>query len=712
MEKARRTILLVDDTPEDRELYRLYLTGDPAAEYHFAEATLGQEALSLCQTLHPDCLLLDQRLPDLDGVECLARLQAQYGAQMPPVVLLTGIGNEALAVEAMRHGAQDYLVKGQLTADALRRAVQHAIERADLRRALEAQRQQAEEDLRRLNATLEQRVHERTMLLEVIQDVTRAANEATSSTEALQYAVDRLCAYVGWPVGHAYLAVAPGENRWVPTDLWYLHAPQRLAAFREATLAAGFAASEGMVGQVGALGKPVWSVDVTADPAFQRRQAAVAAGLKAGFALPVLVGPEVAAVLEFYAYEPMAPNLDVLDTLLQLGTQLGRAIERERAAEQGRRQQEALFQREKLAAMGALLASVAHELNNPLATIMMHADLLRTDTSDGPLAEYAEDIHQAAVRCERLVRQFLTLARQHVPERVAVDLNALVTDTLALLAHPLRVDNITVDIRLEAALPRLWADPHQLQQVLVNLVTNAQQALREVAVPRRLTLTTRADAAASRVILEVSDTGPGIPLAVQARIFEPFFTTKPSGVGTGLGLPLCQGIIESHDGTIRCTSQPGRGTTFRIELPAGSVPEQPTQAAPETEESRPTVSGLTILVVDDEPSIARGLIRLLARDGHTVDTAANGRVALDKLRERSYDLILSDLRMPELDGPGLYKAVAQQYPPLRRRFIFLTGDTLSPEGLTALTQSEVPRLTKPFRVTAIRRVIQQVLQGG
>ena len=147
------------------------------------------------------------------------------------------------------------------------------------------------------------------------------------------------------------------------------------------------------------------------------------------------------------------------------------------------------------------------------------------------------------------------------------------TDTLELLAPAFRVDTIAVELRLAADLPRLWADPHQLQQVLVNLLTNAQQALRDVARPRQVTLTTWCDPARTQVTLEVADTGPGMPPAIRARIFEPFFTTKPPGVGTGLGLPLCQGIIEGHGGTMRVTSLPGQGTTFRVVLPVGVVPE-------------------------------------------------------------------------------------------------------------------------------------------
>src|SRR5207244_4429393 len=163
-------------------------------------------------------------------------------------------------------------------------------------------------------------------------------------------------------------------------------------------------------------------------------------------------------------------------------------------------------------------------------------------------------------RCERLVRQFLTLARQHTPERSAVALNPLVTETVDLLKPSFQVDNIAVHLHLTDDLPLLWADPHQLQQVVVNLLTNAQQALRDVAAPRQLTITTQGDAAHSRVTLAVADTGPAIPPALQPRIFEPFFTTKPPGVGTGLGLSLCRGIIEAHGGTLRVTRWSGQGT--------------------------------------------------------------------------------------------------------------------------------------------------------
>jgi len=395
--------------------------------------------------------------------------------------------------------------------------------------------------------------------------------------------------------------------------------------------------------------------------------------------------------------------------------------ERQQAEAQLRQQQAILFQHEKLAAMGTMLASVAHELNNPLAVIMMEADLLHEEgqspaptqsrqRQDDLQVEPVKAITQAAERCMRIVRNFLTLARQHPPERQNVALNTVVEGTMELLVYGLQVDTVTVDWQLAPALPLLWADPHQLHQVIVNLVTNAHHALRDGPLPRRLTLTTRYDPRETGVVLEVADTGPGIPLALQARLFEPFFTTKPPGVGTGLGLPLCRGIIEAHGGSISVESQPGQGTVFRVVLP---VPAEVSTGRAPTSTDTPlavTRSAKTILVVDDEPGIASALAHLLRRDGHTVDTAANGQLAVTKLHTQAYDLILCDLRMPELDGPGLYQALQQQQPHLLRRMIFLTGDTLSEEARTFLEQTEVPRLTKPFRAAEVRQLVQQVLQ--
>jgi nitrogen fixation negative regulator NifL len=324
--------------------------------------------------------------------------------------------------------------------------------------------------------------------------------------------------------------------------------------------------------------------------------------------------------------------------------------ERKRAEETQERLRQQLTHSEKLAAMSELLAGVAHELNNPLSVVIGHTALL-AHGADGAVAARAEKISRAAERCGRIVKNFLALARQYPPERTAVDLNQAVRDALEMMAYPLRVDNVKVVAELDPELPMLAADPHQLQQVLVNLTTNAHQAMRGVDGPRRLTVRTGADGVAAQAWLEVSDSGPGIPPDVEARLFEPFFTTKPVGQGTGLGLSICQGIVEGHGGAISVDGGLGRGATFRIVLPIGA----PAPAAGSPEDEGPVVSPRRILVVDDETEVAAVVSEMLHRDGHEVTTAMDGADALARLRERPYDAIVSDIKMPgwtgRLSGP-------------------------------------------------------------
>lgn len=393
--------------------------------------------------------------------------------------------------------------------------------------------------------------------------------------------------------------------------------------------------------------------------------------------------------------------------VVALRWQLRDLTERQQTQLQLQRQEAALAQREKLAAMGSLLATVAHELNNPLAIALMEAEILEDAVVGQPWAEHAHKLTEATARCAHLVQNFLTLARQHPPARVPVQLNAIIPPALDLLRHPLQVDNVELSLQLDDELPLLQADPHQLHQVLVNLVTNAHEALRDVSSPRRLTLLTRVSADRSRVLLEVADTGPGMPPEVQARIFEPFFTTKPIGVGTGLGLSFCRGIVESHGGTIRVASERSQGTRFQIELPvqAGLMEQSrvPTRAV------QPPSAEQSLLIADDEPGITSALAYLLRREGYRVDTVANGRSALAKLQAQAYELILCDLRMPELDGPSLYRAIATSQPELARRFLFLTGDTLSPETRAFLDGIELPRLAKPFTARDVRHAVAEAL---
>ncbi len=372
-----------------------------------------------------------------------------------------------------------------------------------------------------------------------------------------------------------------------------------------------------------------------------------------------------------------------------------------------RERTERLLQTEKLATMGGLLAGVAHELNNPLTVVIGQTHLLRAGGAGTSLVQRAQKIHAAADRCVRIVRNFLALARQHTPQRGEVRVNSVIREAVELLAYELRTGGIEVVFDLDEDLPVLWADAHRLHQVLVNLIVNAQHAMREVPSPRRLTLATRFDRERGHVRLEVSDTGPGIPREIQPRIFEPFFTTKPSGQGTGLGLSLCKGIVQEHDGAITVESEPGRGATFLIELPVLAPPAAATKAAPA--EALPTPAAKAILVVDDESEIAAVLAEMLQRAGHHVDVAADGAMALEMLGRRGYDLIVTDTKMPVLDGVELYRALERRFPRYCRRLIFVTGDVLDPEKRRFLESTGAPCLPKPFDLDEVLRVAHHLL---
>jgi two-component system NtrC family sensor kinase len=376
----------------------------------------------------------------------------------------------------------------------------------------------------------------------------------------------------------------------------------------------------------------------------------------------------------------------------------------------GARKQAELAAREseKLAVMGSLLAGVAHELNNPLAVVLGQAQLLRSRVAgDQALEERVDRLVRAADRCARLVRTFLALARRRPPERQAVSLNGLVKESLDLLGYSLRLEQVEVETDLGEDLPPFLADADQLAQVLMNLVTNAVHAMQDSPPPRRVTLRTRYQPATGTVTLQVADTGPGIRPEVLPRIFEPFVTTKPPGQGTGLGLSLCQGFVQAHGGRIGAANAPGGGALFTLELPAGGVgpvaaPSGPPPASDPSRRAR-------VLVVDDEREIAEVLADVLRLDGHETLVLGSAAEALRVLEAERFDVVFSDVRMPEMDGLAFHREVRRRWPGLAGSFVFVTGDTLSPQTQAALAGAAAATLEKPFAREDVRRVMRGML---
>lgn len=237
---------------------------------------------------------------------------------------------------------------------------------------------------------------------------------------------------------------------------------------------------------------------------------------------------------------------------------------------EARRMQMQLAQAEKMSSLGRMISGVTHELNNPLTSIMGYAQLLRAAVPEGKVAERAERLESEARRCQKIVKNLLSFARRSEVKHGALSLNEIVESVLALMGYQLRVDGVAVETDLCADLPALVGDHHHLQQVLVNLLTNAQQAIRAESSSGKIMVRTRYEEGAA--VLEVQDDGPGIPEACRAKIFDPFFTTKPEGQGTGLGLALVHGIVRDHGGTIEALSDSRDGACFRVVLP---VPDRP-----------------------------------------------------------------------------------------------------------------------------------------
>jgi PAS domain S-box-containing protein len=377
--------------------------------------------------------------------------------------------------------------------------------------------------------------------------------------------------------------------------------------------------------------------------------------------------------------------------------------ERKRVEAELARQRQILHQNEKMSALGSLLAGVAHELNNPLSVVVGHASLLEDFATDTAIRERALKIRTAADRCARIVRTFLAMARSKPRQRTAVQLNDTIAEALEIVAYGLRTADVEVVRDLAPDLPPIAADGDQLHQVFANLFVNAQQALQSIPPPRRLTVRSGFDA--ETVWVEVADNGPGVPADLAGRIFEPFFTTKPQGVGTGVGLSVCHGIVAAHGGEIRLEPQQRPGATFVMRLPRTPVEAVERPAEAPVRRRGPA----RILVVDDEPEIGQMLIDILERDGYRVDRASSGREALSRLRTSKVDLILSDLRMPDLDGPALYRELAAQRPELLSRIVFMTGDTLGGDMTGFLSETGVRLLEKPLDPTAVSTRIALLL---
>jgi signal transduction histidine kinase/CheY-like chemotaxis protein len=363
-------------------------------------------------------------------------------------------------------------------------------------------------------------------------------------------------------------------------------------------------------------------------------------------------------------------------------------------------------QADKMAALGQTISGVAHELNNPLATILSWAERLADRAVDDTSRRGIDIILTEAERAARIVRNLLTVARKRVSTRAMIDVNRVVQDTLERRPEDQRHPRVEIALELADRLPEVFADGHQIQQVLLNLITNAEHAIMAAPGGSTIVIRTRADLDRESVVIEVADDGPGVPAEVRGRIFDPFFTTKEVGKGTGLGLTVAYAIIQEHGGRIRLDSPASGGATFVVELPLGLPRAEPPAAAADTWER---VKGASVLLVEDEAALATAVSDALTDVGLVVDHAGDGQEALARVRRKTYDAVVCDLKMPRVDGMMLYRAMAAATPAVARRVIFVTGDVAGTDAERFLADSGCRWLAKPFRLADLLRAIRETL---
>ena len=554
---------------------------------------------------------------------------------------------------------------------------------ANADRGLEQERR-ARVDAERIAEETIRDLHDRQCEIQLLRSVAFAANDARSADTAMRAALQLVCRHAGWPLGHVFFVDREGQL--VNTDIWHDDG-DRFRELRLRTDVASFGPGVGLPGQVLIQALPVWIEDLDDAHGFVRARHVAAFGIRSAVGVPVLVGTGVRAVLELFRETPTPLDGHFVDLMGQVGTMLGRVIEREqserelldannrltRALYDLREAQERVVQQERLRALGQMASGIAHDFNNALHPIVGYAELLleQPDVAQMPatvrsIRNILTSATDGAAVVARL-REFYRTREDGADAVVPVDLGALVRQVVELtrprwyseaLAGGVR---ITVQTEIDAT-PRILGDPPQLREAVINLVMNAIDAM-----PRSGTIVLRTRSAGGRVVLEVSDTGVGMTDEVRRHCLEPFFTTKGER-GSGLGLGMVHGIVRRHEGTLDITSSPGLGTTIAIGFQAA----QSADATVAPVACRPAAGPrLDILVVDDQPAALDVMQRLLELEGHRVTTATNGIEAMARLEEMRVDMVVTDRAMPRMGGDELASFVKQLARPLP--VIMVTG---------------------------------------
>ncbi len=664
---SARDVVIADNN----EFYRQVL-GDFYREWGFRAriARDGIEALELIQSAAPDLVILDLIMPRIDGARLCSLLKHDDRLRAVPVIILSGIlVDEIEAVESIPADAFIAKMPLEQVRDALR-AVTAALLAGEGPRPL----QRGFEKMDRREVVLEL-LQERRTGKETLDSLSEGIAELTADHRILT--TNRALESIAGRAGAALIS-----RRF--EDLFPAGAAVLRDLFSDVERGAPAAATSirhgGRVLQV-----KLHRCEPDAEAA--RRGGLMAAVLRAAAGESPKV--RLQSMMEAVGYTVLVEDI----------------TERVQAEQERERLRQRLAHSEKMSAIGLFVSGAAHELNNPLTSVLGYVQLLLQKGRAAGAQRELEKVLEGAARCRTIVDNLMTFSRSVRPEKGFLDLNALLVEIVGGRQERLRAEGIELITDLSPDLPAVPADAAQLHHAIDAVLDNAVKALASVTGGRKeLAVTSRLQR--GRVRIEVSDTGPGIPADVLPRVFDPFFTTRPVGKGAGLGLSAAHGVAASHGGRIRAENRPEGGARVILELPldrpepaAAAVASSP---AAEARERR-------ILIVDDEAVVVELLMDILEEHQHHIDTAANGYEGLRKLEVGRYDLIILDLRMPDMTGRQMYEELVSRHPGMLDRLIFITADTATLDVAEFLERTGHPCLTKPFAIQSVVETVQSIL---
>ena len=535
-----------------------------------------------------DIIILDMIMPKMNGMELSGEIKKINNDER--IILMTAYSLETMIAEKGAEAVEFFLTKTEID-PSLKNfplLLDFYVRKILWIKESQINYQKSQEEL-----------HNKTRLLQLLQDVIINADEASTLEEAMQVCLDKICSHTGWPVGHLYLP--DFHERLIPTKIWYLDSPEQFKTFRTITEITPFDSGVGLPGQVFASGKPAWIKDLAKDSNFPRAKLAKDINVKAGFAFPISEGKKVVAVLEFFSNKIEEPDKHLLETMSVFSTQLGRMTERKKAEKElnkyasemeqlAEERSKQLVHADRMATLGTLSAGIAHEVNNPVGFVSVNLQIFEKLWNKGIKAclekanrenedknlSFALDempkmlkvMKEGTRRITNIVQSLGKFSRITIPVSETSDICEIIETAVKFCRLDLFIKHkVKIKLDLPNNIPNIKISRQEMEQVLINVITNSGHAMKDITDGKELILKIAALHVSNNIIIEINDNGCGMDEKTLNNIFNPFFTTKDVGKGRGLGLSICRGIIEQYRGTITARSTLGEETTFIITLP-------------------------------------------------------------------------------------------------------------------------------------------------